>query len=421
MADHSYISLEDQLRQDRKRSNAQRRRRRLKRILPPLLLVCVLLGVWLSQRKPPQTEPTAETVLPAPGTAAASINFVGDINLDQTMMSSFLSGGDYDFSPLFRRLTPRLSAADLTVGNFEGTLVEAGSVADHAYPPALLTALYGAGFDILQTANSYSIQNGISGLKATKQGILEAGFDTLGTWTSAEDRAENGVLIREVNGIRFAFLAFTKGLNNLRLPQGTEYCVNLLYKDYDTNHTELDRASIQAAVEQARACSPDVIIALVHWGSEYEQSVAQSQKDAAKLLFESGVHVIIGSHSHFVGPMELRNREISSGGNFIAYSLGDFVSVADDSTAHNGCVLSLDFQKQGSSVTIRQAQYTPTYSAVPSEELGTTGYELLDTMDAIRFYEDGYYDRVSEQLYTQLVSSVEKMQEQTGLGTPVTK
>ena len=174
MADHSYISLEDQLRQDRKRSNAQRRRRRLKRILPPLLLVCVLLGVWLSQRKPPQTEPTAETVLPAPGTAAASINFVGDINLDQTMMSSFLSGGDYDFSPLFRRLTPRLSAADLTVGNFEGTLVEAGSVADHAYPPALLTALYGAGFDILQTANSYSIQNGISGLKATKQGILRA-------------------------------------------------------------------------------------------------------------------------------------------------------------------------------------------------------------------------------------------------------
>ena len=424
MADQSYTSLEEQFRQDRMLGRAKRRRRCLKVILPSVLILCILFGVRFLLREPPQeASPVEESALPAPGTASATISFVGDINLDRSMMDAFLVGTDYDFSPLFRRITTRLSAADLTVGNFEGFLSEADKTADHAYPPALLQALYGAGFDILQTANSYSIQNGIGGLNATKQGILAAGFDALGTWTSAEDRAENGVLIREVNGIRFAFLAFTKGLNNLRLPQGAEYCVNLLYKDYDTNYTELDKASIQAAVEQARSCSPDVIIAMVHWGSEYEQTVAKSQKDAAKLLFESGVHVIIGSHSHFVGPMELTDRELSpgSGGNFIAYSLGDFISVADNSAAHSGCVLSLDFRKNGNDVTIHQVQYTPTYSASPSEELGIKGYELLDTPDAIRFYEDGYYDRVSEKLYGLLVSEVQKMQEQTGLGASQAK
>ena len=245
-------NLEEQLRQDRRLGKARRRKRRLRKLVPLLLLLILAVGLFLLLRKPKEDAP-AQTEPAAPGSSVTTISFVGDICLDAPMLERFRSGSDYDFTPLFRRIVPRLAASDLTVGNLEGNITEGDTGSDHCYPPALLRALYSAGFDILQTANSYSIQNGITGLSVTKQAIEAAGMDVLGTWSSVQDRQEHGVLIREVNGLRIAFLAFTKGMNNLRLPVGAEYCVNLLYTDYDTNYSKIDRASITAATSSASA------------------------------------------------------------------------------------------------------------------------------------------------------------------------
>lgn len=414
MANHDY-NLEEQLAQDRRLGKTRRRKRFLRRLIPLLLILALLGGlVWLLRPEEDDSPAAARTT--EPGEAQATLCFVGDINLDLDMLRAFNGSGGYDFSPLFRRVTALLSEADLTLGNLEGNIITQGNFSDHNYPPELLRDLYAAGFDILQTANSYSIQNGISGLSRTREEILASGMAPLGTWSSEEQRREEGVLVREINGLRFAFLGFTKGMNNLRLPEGAEACVNLLYTDYDTNYTQIARSAIAAAVEEARAAEPDVIVAMVHWGSEYDQQIADSQKDIAKLLFDSGVHVIVGSHSHYVSAMELKNKSISPfGGSFIAYSLGDFVSLADNSASRSGCILTLRFQKDRSGLRISQAEYTPIFSAAPSEQLEVDRYEVLNTLDAISFYEGGYYDRVSQALYEKLVAAVERMKEQTGV------
>ena len=57
----------------------------------------------------------------------------------------------------------------------------------------------------------------------------------------------------------------------------------------------------------------------------------------------------------------------------------------------------------------------PTYSAAPSESLEIRDCEVLDTLGAISFYKQGYYDRVSDKLYEQLVSALEEMKKQTGM------
>ena len=114
--------------------------------------------------------------------------------------------------------------------------------------------------------------------------------------------------------------------------------------------------------------------------------------------------------------MKLNSRVITPfKGSFIAYSLGDFVSMADVTSARSGCVLSLTILKDGNGIRITGLEYAPTFSAAPSEGLDITDYEVLDSLSAISFYESGYYDRVSEKLYDQLVSAVEKMKDQTGL------
>ena len=416
MPDYHINDLEEQLRQDRRLGKARRRKRRLRKLLPVFLLLIAAVGIFLVIRFTGHEEETEVLSTLAPGSSVVTLNFVGDISLDETMLKGFQKGSDYDFTPLLRRIIPRLAAADLTVGNLEGNVSRTGVAADHSYPPVLLRDLYAAGFDILQTANSYSIQNGITGLVDTKQAIRDAGMDALGTWVSEEDRQENHVLIREINGMRIAFLAFTKGMNNLRLPTGTDYCVDLLYTDYDTNYSKIARSAISSAVEEAKLWQPDLIVAMLHWGSEYDKEITDSQKEIAELLFDSGVNLIVGSHSHYVGSMELKNRNVTySGGSFIAYSLGDFVSTADTSTARSGCVLSVTICKDEDGVRITDLGYSPTYSSAPSEDLGTEAYEILDTQDAISFYKNGYYDRVSDKLYEKLVAAVEKMQEQTGL------
>lgn len=416
MPDYPISDLEEQLRQDRRLGKARRRKRRLRKLLPFLILLLLGLGIFLTIKFTGSAEETEAPSTLAPGSSVVTLNFVGDISLDEAMQKSFQTGSDYDYTPLLQRIIPRLASADLTVGNLEGTVSASGSIGDNQYPPALLRDLYAAGFDILQTANSYTIQNGIAGLIETKQAIQAAGMDALGTWISEEDREENHILIREVNGMRIAFLPFTKGMNNLRLPVGTDYCVDLLYTDYDTNYSKVARTAVSAVVEEAKLWQPDLIVAMLHWGSEYDKEIADSQKEIAKLLFENGVNLIVGSHSHYVGSMELKNKAVTySGGSFIAYSLGDFISTADTSTARNGCVLSVTICKDEDGIRITDLHYSPTYSAAPDEALGTESFEVLDTLDAISFYKNGYYDRVSDKLYEKLVSAVDKMKEQTGL------
>ena len=41
----------------------------------------------------------------------------------------------------------------------------------------------------------------------------------------------NEILVKDVNGIKFAFLAYTYGTNGITVPKDKSYCVNLIDKD----------------------------------------------------------------------------------------------------------------------------------------------------------------------------------------------
>ena len=428
MADYLQTnSLEDQLRQDRRLAKAHRRRKRLRWAIP-LAILCIALAfgayklvksgrvnklLQIFSKKESETEAVTE---PRPVDAQATLAFVGDIALNRNGINAFHTARGYNFSPCFEKVTTQLTWADLALGNLEGNIVEDGSVDDFNYPVSLLSALYSAGFDVLQTANSYSIQNGISGLERTAQAISDSGMQALGTCADNAVARETGdVLIQEINGIRFAFVAFTKQMNNLRLPSGSEYCVNLLYKDYDTNYSIIDEDRIVGIINQAKFQNPDIIVAMVHWGSEYTEEITDSQKQIADLMIRNGVNLIVGSHSHYVGPMvSYEPSPQNPVGGFVAYGLGDFLSAAEGGSVRSGCILNVSFEKQDGTVRIADVTYSPTYSVEPSEELGASSYEILDCLMEISFYEKAYYDRVSEALYEQLRQAVNSMAEQTG-------
>lgn len=406
-------SLEEQLRQDQRREAARRRRKRLPWMIP-LALLAVLIGVGLYlliSNQNPKTPRTAETE--APANSPVTIAFVGDIAMTKAAQEAFRTPAGYDFSPCFRWVTAELRAADLAVGNLEGNISD--EISDYNYPPALLTALYDAGFDVLQTANSFSVVNGVSGLARTKAAISSAGLRSVGTSATKEEADQTGgVLVQDVNGIRFAFLAFTKGMeNNLRVPEEALWSVNLLYTD--ELYKEIARDAILNAVKRARAENPDVIVALVHWGSEYDEELSDSQTKIAELLLENGVSLVVGSHSHYVGPVRRTNGYgVFTGSAVVAYSLGDFLSAADATNARAGCILNVRFLRENGQVRMTDVSCTPTYSTQPSEALECEKWEILDSRQAMAFYEERYYDAVSAPMYELLKQTTERMQTQIG-------
>lgn len=352
-----------------------------------------------------------ESKTPRSDTAVATLCAVGDIRITDELLQAARQGGSYDFSDILRGTTAVVGAADVAIGNLETTL-SGEPYNDGSAPDALATALRSTGFSLVQTANSYTIQNGLSGLERTKTILRSAGLTPVGTYESAEDRAQNRAVLVEANGIRIAVVAFTKGMNGMRLPSGAEYCTNLLYTDYDSNYSHIDTDGITDAIDAARALSPDIIVAALHWGSEDVSDISDTQEKIADLMFRRGVDVIVGSHSHRVGPVERRSITTDDGVQkdvVLAYGLGDYCAAQEGET-NASLALTVEFTRTGESTVISDVRCTPLATADCGA--GTAPrYQVLDAADAVRLYENNYYQRVSDELYEQLLAAKQQIEE----------
>ena len=270
-----------------KRLEQKRRRQMQQRIVLGVLAVILILVIVLIVRgcksgkagqedavqKPAQSDTqdnTPQEPVDEPDTVV-TLAAVGDIMVyDEQIDAAKQSDGSYDFSTCFSAVSALTMGADLTVGNLELNFCGEpySGRPNFRAPESLALARKEKGFDLVQTANTYSIQNGVSGLKSTIKYLNTVGIDHVGTYVAQDDKNTNeGVLLKNVNGIKIAFIGYTKGVNNEKLPEGSEFCVDLLYQDYWTEYKEINSDGIVKSVKAAKALDPDVIVAMLHWGS----------------------------------------------------------------------------------------------------------------------------------------------------------
>ncbi len=404
-------------RRGRKAVPAQyRRKRSAKKIVAIALGVAVLCavviliafpGLW--QRE--EQDDDAQATPPSPDKVIHLIAG-GDINITDKSVAAGNSAGGYEYAPVFKDVLPVLASGDVTVLNFEGVLGGSTYGTESKTPPKeLLTALKNAGVDILQTANSYSIYDGLRGLNATIQGIQSAGMTPLGTYASnAEFNRSGGYMIWDVKGIKVAVMAFTKGMDGMGLPAGSENCVNLLYDDYNSTYQKVNTDGITQVVRNAAAHEPDVMIALVHWGSEYNDQISKTQKKICTLLQDEGVDAIIGTHPHYVQKME----HDPLTGKFVAWSLGDFYGDGEVSGTNYSVLLDLEITQDGATgqTKVTGFDYVPIFL-----EKGDEGaLRLLRIKEAISGYENRYLDRVSEETYNAMKTALERIKSRVGVG-----
>ena len=345
------------------------------------------------------TDPVEEK----PKDITISLAVVGDIMCHDTNYRDAYNSETktYDFSHVFSNIADKLSSADLTIGNLETTF--AGS--DRGYsgyptfntPDALAANLKNLGFDVLSTANNHSLDKGFSGLTRTIEVLDENGISHMGTYTSEESR--NEILVKDVNGIKIAFLAYTYGTNGIPVPSGKDFCVNLINKD-----------QIKSDLEKAKSLDVDLISVNMHWGNEYRLKSTTEQEELADFLFENGVDIILGSHPHVLEPMERRTITLEDGtekDGFLIYSLGNFVSGQTKQYTNHSIILNLKITKHGDDgkITIDDVTYTPIYV----DNRGSSAderFKILDIKQEIASYDAGDAN-ISKSLYNKLKSALE--------------
>ena len=352
----------------------------------------------LSELQNTVTEPEEEK----PKDITISLAVVGDIMCHDTNYKDAYNSETktYDFSHVFTNVADKLRNADLTIGNLETTF--AGS--DRGYsgyptfntPDELATNLKDLGFDVLSTSNNHSLDKGYSGLTRTLEVLDENGISHMGTYSSEESSEE--ILVKDVNGVKIAFLAYTYGTNGIPIPSGKEYCVNLIDKD-----------KIKADLEKAKALDVDLISVSMHWGNEYRLKSTTEQENLADFLFENGADIILGSHPHVLEPMERSTITLDDGttkDGFLIYSLGNFISGQTKQYTNHSIILNITLTKHAEgNITIDDVSYTPTYV----DNRGSSAderFKILDINQSISAYEAGDTS-ISKSLYNKLTAALD--------------
>lgn len=361
-----------------------------------------------------KAEKTSTEVIKEPTTIHMSV--IGDIMSHSTNFKNAYSSTskDYDFSNVFKNIKSKIVNADVAIGNLETTFAGPqrgySGYPTFSTPDALAYNLKDLGIDLLSTANNHCMDKGYTGLTRTLDILDKAKIEHAGTSRSEDE--QNTVKIKDVNGIKIAFLSYTYGTNGITVPSDKKYAVNMIDKELIKKHLDL-----------AKEQNPDLICVNMHWGIEYQLKENKEQDNLADFLFENGVDCIFGSHPHVLQPMEKRTITLEDGttkDGFVIYSLGNFMS--GQIYAHTKSTVILDVQVTKDSddkITIDSINYTPVYLYDKGAGAKSrTRYTLYDLEKSISDYENGN-SNITKSMYNTFKAELKSIK--SIVGKPITK
>ena len=158
---------------------------------------------------------------------SASLFMVGDALIHSTIyMDAKTTDGSYDFKPMLEKIKPIASKYDLEYYNQETVLggVELGlsNYPRFNSPYEVGDAFIDSGFNLVSLATNHTMDKGEPGvLNSLSYWSKQPNVLTAGSYTSFEDRDKK--VIKEINGIKYAFFSYTTWTNGLETPTGKEY------------------------------------------------------------------------------------------------------------------------------------------------------------------------------------------------------
>ena len=338
---------------------------------------------------------------------------------DIIYISAKKSDGTYDFHENFEYVKPWLKQADLVLGDFEGTVNKDHYLAGYPLfnaPGEVMDAIKDAGYQVLDLAHNHILDSQIEGVVSTADAIEKAGMTPVGVYTH-ESRDKAPLVIKEVNGIKVAILAYSYGFN------GIEQSIS--QENYNRYLSDLDEDKMKAEIERAEK-EADITIIMPQMGVEYQIEPTEEQKKLYHKMIDWGADIIFGGHPHVVEPAETVEKEGDK--KLIIYSMGNFISnqrietmqdVENAKWTERGVLMDVTIKKKSGKTTIETAQAHPSWvSRTPKGGYSSEGYPLYlyQTFILEDFIEGGKYrSQLDEATKERIDTAYKEMNEHVGL------
>jgi len=349
-------------------------------------------------------------------TKTAKISAVGDILCQMDMIDDAKTSDGYDFSHMFTEISKFVKNSDIAIGTLETNFVDGkySGVGKYNSPIEFLKAVKDSGIGLVSLAHNHVLDYGTQGLETTISKIKEQNIEITGIKenlertneqdenTLDEEKQENPDFtgnIKEINGIKVAFLGYTYGLSNENEVNEEEKKKANIYSE------ELAKKDIEYAKQ-----SSNYIIAIMHWGDVNSSEISEYQRNITSFLVENGVDMILGAHPSVVEPMEMIQTE--EGKNvLVAYSLGNYMSTLKYDDANVELILNIQISKSSDSdkAVLQKVDYKPIY-VLDNGTKAENRFELTDMKKLAQDYANGDTSRISRKTYESIISKLEKLQ-----------
>ena len=318
-----------------------------------ILLLCLVTALFCNAQKETKKD-------------SLSLLFVGDImgHDAQILAAKDTANNTYKYDGVFKYVRSFFYEHDFTLGNLEVCL--AGQpykgYPSFSSPDELAASCQRNGINVLFTSNNHTLDRGKKGLFRTIDVLDSLKIMHTGSFKDSLNRVEKNLLIIQKNNIKVGFINYTYNSNR----KLSDSCLLNI----------IDSTIILNDLKQVKQHDLDKIIAVLHWGNEYQNFPSKYQKKYAKLLFKNGVDIIIGAHPHVLQKMEYQIIDSTKQEHLIAYSLGNFVSNQRKRKRDGGTMLSLTLEKSNDTTKITRKGYYLTWVHTPTRK-GKKEFEIL--------------------------------------------
>ncbi|CAB4331326.1 MAG: CapA family protein [Actinobacteria bacterium] len=303
----------------------------------------------------PSAEVSAET---SPIAQPRSFRVVssGDFLLHERLWNQAKKDGNsssWDFFPQLAAIEPLIKSADLALCHLETPLAKVGGPYSgypiFNSPPQIVPAIKKLGYDMCDQTSNHTFDAGAAGIKRTLDYLDEAQIKHTGSYRTQEESTK--VLVIPVSTptgeVKVGIIAYTYGFNGLDYPGGDKWRAN-----------EIDVKQILAEAKACRDAGAEVVIAKIHWGSEYTNYPNDFQTNLASTLAESGlIDLIDGDHTHSVQPIQ------QIGKMWVIYSHGNLVAAQrePETVKSEGVITRWTFTEDAQgNFSITKAEFAPT-------------------------------------------------------------
>lgn len=352
------------LRGEKKMRNQRRLTRSEKKIIFALLVILLFISIistgyfivykGLTAPKTNDVHATNTTATKNNEPKTITVTASGDMLYHRPLYLSSFDGVNYDFANDYDQVKPLISSADIALGDFEGTInphKEIGGFPLFNAPTTVVDSIKDAGFDVIDLAHNHILDTGIEGVTTTAKAFHDAGLDTIGV--NVDD---TGILVKEVNGIKVAMLAYSYGFN------GIEQSIS--QEDYDKYLNDLSIDKVEADIKEAEKIA-DITIVMPQSGVEYSLEPTVEQQTVYRQMIDFGADIIFGGHPHVAEPTEIIEKDGEK--KFIIYSMGNLLSnqryetVNYDYWTERGVIPEVEITKEGKRTYLSNITLHPTW------------------------------------------------------------